>query len=141
MTENTYTAEEVKKHNSLNDLWVVYDNDVFDITKFVDDHPGGEEVLKANAGKDSTQEFDDVGHSESAKSKMKQFRIGRIAGAPARVEQPKKKVTTPASTSASATRPAEAGGLGALKIPIIIIVLAIIAYFTMASDAMIEDDQ
>ncbi|EGC29703.1 hypothetical protein DICPUDRAFT_99752 [Dictyostelium purpureum] len=129
MSEKTYTKEEVAKHCSLDDLWIVYNDDVFDVTKFVVEHPGGEEVLKGNGGKDATQEFDDVGHSASAIAKMEALRIGRIAGASPRVEKKKevKKVTsTPVRTA-----PKESGGLGLLKIPIFIIVLAIVAYFFM----------
>ncbi|GAM26830.1 hypothetical protein SAMD00019534_100050 [Acytostelium subglobosum LB1] len=131
-TEKTFNLEEIKKHNSLKDLWIIYNNDVYDITKFVEDHPGGEEVLKANAGIDGTQEFDDVGHSDSAKSKMKQYRIGRVAGAPAReVEKPKTK--KPMATAPVATvKPAE-GGLGLLKIPLIFVVLAIVAYLFLGN--------
>eukprot|EP01133_Synstelium_polycarpum_P010857 gene10857-12647_t len=137
MSEQTYTLEEIKKHNSLNDLWLIYKDDVFDVTKFVEDHPGGEEVLKATGGADSTTDFDDVGHSESAKKKMMTFRIGRVAGAGPRVEEPKKEKKS--STSTATTRPAAAvaqpqGGLGPLKIPIILVILAIMAYFIMGSD-------
>ncbi|EFA82144.1 cytochrome b5 A [Heterostelium album PN500] len=127
MAETTYTLEEIKKHNSLSDLWLIYNNDVYDVTKFVEDHPGGEEVLKGTAGKDSTQEFDDVGHSDSAKSKMKQFRIGRVAGAPPRSEEVKKPKATKSAAPVSQVRQ-QNQGMG-MKAPIIFIIVALIAYY------------
>lgn len=39
---------------------------------------GGEEILIEYAGKDSTQEFDDVGHSQDAKDILKTYHVGTI---------------------------------------------------------------
>lgn len=60
------SLEEVNKHNTRNDVWVVVNGKVYDVTKFLDEHPGGEEVLMDVAGRDCTKEFEDVGHSEDA---------------------------------------------------------------------------
>ena len=48
------------------------------ITVFLRQHPGGEEVLEENAGKDATTCFDDIGHSQDAKTLMKNYHIGVI---------------------------------------------------------------
>ncbi|XP_063808681.1 sulfite oxidase, mitochondrial isoform X2 [Pseudophryne corroboree] len=46
-----YTREDVKKHKSLADrVWVTYAGEVFDITDFVELHPGGEKILLAAGG-------------------------------------------------------------------------------------------
>lgn len=39
---------------------------------------GGEEVLVEYGGKDSTEAFDDVGHSQDAKDLLKQFHVGTL---------------------------------------------------------------
>jgi alkylation response protein AidB-like acyl-CoA dehydrogenase/predicted heme/steroid binding protein len=51
------TLEEVGKHNSETDCWCIIDNVVYDVTKFLNSHPGGKGVLLAYAGKEVTSEF------------------------------------------------------------------------------------
>ncbi|XP_043251627.1 cytochrome b5-like [Colletes gigas] len=75
-----YTAEEVSKHNYEEDLWIVYKDSVYDITKFVKEHPGGEEVLVNSAGKDATECFDDVGHTLEAIQLRETYKIGTVTG-------------------------------------------------------------
>lgn len=41
-------------------------------------HPGGEEVLIEQAGKDATENFEDVGHSNDARDMMKKYKIGEL---------------------------------------------------------------
>ncbi|KAI1815078.1 cytochrome b5-like heme/steroid binding domain-containing protein [Poronia punctata] len=53
-----YSVKEVGGHNSKDSLWLVIDGEVFDVTGFVDEHPGGMKVLNGVAGKDATKKFD-----------------------------------------------------------------------------------
>ena len=39
--DNFFTEEEVSKHNTRDDCWIILGNDVLDITKFISEHPGG----------------------------------------------------------------------------------------------------
>merc|ERR1740124_124125 len=52
-----FSAEEVAKHTSKNDCWVILDGQVLDVTNFLGDHPGGELAILTFAGKDATEEF------------------------------------------------------------------------------------
>jgi cytochrome b involved in lipid metabolism len=45
-----FTAEEVKQHTAKDDIYIVVHNKVYDCTKFLDEHPGGEEVMIDVAG-------------------------------------------------------------------------------------------
>jgi flavocytochrome c len=51
------TAEEVAKHTSEDDCWVIVNGQVLDVTNFLDDHPGGKMALMTFAGRDASEEF------------------------------------------------------------------------------------
>ncbi|CAH2091688.1 unnamed protein product [Euphydryas editha] len=73
-----FTREEIQNRNSKQDAVFIIDNEVYNVTSFLDDHPGGHEVLLNVAGKDASEDFDDVGHSSDAKDLMKKYRIGEL---------------------------------------------------------------
>jgi len=52
--------EEVKKHNTKDDVWVVINGDVIDATKFVANHPGGVQALMNYAGQDASEEWNTI---------------------------------------------------------------------------------
>ncbi|KAI8889237.1 cytochrome b5 [Backusella circina FSU 941] len=85
-----FTHAEVAKHNTRNDLYMIIDNKVYDITKFVDEHPGGEEVLIDEGAKDATGPFDDVGHSPDARELLEKYYVGDVdpESKPVKVESP-----------------------------------------------------
>ncbi|XP_063625366.1 cytochrome b5-like isoform X1 [Cydia splendana] len=77
MTE-VITRAEVKKNRHRNKPWLIIHDDVYDVTKFLEEHPGGEDTLLDAAGSDATQAFEDVGHSEDARELLKQYKIGTL---------------------------------------------------------------
>jgi cytochrome b involved in lipid metabolism len=50
------------------DLWLVIDRKVYDVPRWMDEHPGGPEVLLEEAGKDATNAFADIGYSLTPKN-------------------------------------------------------------------------
>ncbi|XP_031251082.1 cytochrome b5-like [Pistacia vera] len=70
--------EEVAKHKERDDCWLAIFGKVYDVTSFLEDHPGGDEVLLAVTEKDATEDFEDVGHSDSAKEMMEKYYIGDL---------------------------------------------------------------
>ncbi|KAM4121263.1 hypothetical protein ACJW30_03G194500 [Castanea mollissima] len=73
-----YSMQEASEHNTKDDCWVVIDGKVYDVTTYLDEHPGGDDVVLAATGKDATEEFEDAGHSKSAKELMETFCIGEL---------------------------------------------------------------
>merc|ERR1719203_1954316 len=51
------TMDEVAKHVTNTDCWVVVNGEVLNVTNFLKDHPGGELAILTFAGKDATEEF------------------------------------------------------------------------------------
>ncbi|XP_065523971.1 cytochrome b5 [Lathamus discolor] len=73
-----YRLEEVQKHNNSKSTWIILHHRIYDLTKFLDEHPGGEEVLREQAGGDATENFEDVGHSSDARAMSETFIIGEL---------------------------------------------------------------
>ncbi|EFO99504.1 hypothetical protein CRE_22344 [Caenorhabditis remanei] len=72
------TLKEIADHNTNKSAWIVIGNKVFDVTKFLDEHPGGCEVLLEQAGSDGTEAFEDVGHSTDARHMKDEYLIGEV---------------------------------------------------------------
>ena len=77
---STYTWDEVRQHTSAGDLWLVIDNKIYDVSQWMDEHPGGDFVLLQEAGKDATAAFADIGHSPYAEGLLKEYYIGDLRG-------------------------------------------------------------
>ncbi|XP_006159924.1 cytochrome b5 type B [Tupaia chinensis] len=73
-----YRLEEVAKHNSSKEIWLVTHGHVYQITHFLSELPGGEEVLLEQAGADASESFEDVGHSSGARDVLKQCYTGDV---------------------------------------------------------------
>jgi cytochrome b involved in lipid metabolism len=59
-----YTTKQVAEHSKSDQgLWIVVDSDVYDVTEFVNEHPGGAKILKRVAGKDASKQFWKVRHT------------------------------------------------------------------------------
>jgi cytochrome-b5 reductase len=77
--DRAYTWDKVRQHTSPGNLWSVIDKEVYDVSQWMDDHPGGPELLLQEAGKDATNAFAEVGHSLYAEGLMKDYYIGDLA--------------------------------------------------------------
>jgi len=76
----SFSKEEIAKHNKAGDLWMTLHGKVYDVSSFMEDHPGGPEILMGVGGKDATQDFEDVFHSEKARSMAEKYLIGDVEG-------------------------------------------------------------
>ncbi|OKL56318.1 hypothetical protein UA08_08392 [Talaromyces atroroseus] len=108
MADKTFTFAEVATHNTKKDLYMIIHDKVYDVASFVDEHPGGEEVLLDVGGQDATEAFEDVGHSDEAREILEGLQVGvveRKPGDPA----PKSSSSTSGQTAGSGS---SSGGLG-----------------------------
>ncbi|KAI1827691.1 cytochrome b5-like heme/steroid binding domain-containing protein [Xylaria intraflava] len=75
-----YTLQQVSEHRSLDDLWITIRGKVYDVSGYLEEHPGGKDVLLQVSGTDATEDFDFVDHSDDAKDTLSGLEIGRLAG-------------------------------------------------------------
>lgn len=104
-TEAGLTASEVSKHNTPADCWVVIDGTVYQLDKYMNQHPGGKAVLSNLCGKDATQAFSSQ-HARQAlpQAELKKLAIGPMAVASkgGSVNQPTQEATANTSSTAYA---------------------------------------
>jgi cytochrome b involved in lipid metabolism len=74
---NYYSIQEVAKHNKENDCWVIANNNVYDVTFFLNFHPGGKLAILKNAGKEQTESYNF--HGQLAKTMWKSYKIGELS--------------------------------------------------------------
>ncbi|OAA48844.1 Riboflavin synthase-like beta-barrel [Beauveria brongniartii RCEF 3172] len=75
-----YDSRTVAEHKVAKDAWMTIHGKVYDVTKYLEDHPGGAEVLAEAAGTDATEAFDNAGHSEDAFDIMETYKVGTLKG-------------------------------------------------------------
>lgn len=90
-----FTFEELSALSSPQNLHILIKGKVYAISKFLDEHPGGDEVLLGEAGKDATESFEDVGHSDEARSLMDQYCVGTCSEGSPKCSEIAKKTPQP----------------------------------------------
>ncbi len=74
------SCDELSRHTSNKDCWIAVHGVVIDITPFLNEHPGGPDVVVTVSGRDCTHEFEDIGHTDSARRAGDKYIIGRLEG-------------------------------------------------------------
>ena len=72
-----YDWQEINRHNSKSDCWIVIDDVVYDVTRWVDLHPGGD-IICTMAGDDASALFHSS-HFRDVTGRLKAYRIGLVA--------------------------------------------------------------
>ncbi|EON66975.1 acyl-CoA dehydrogenase [Coniosporium apollinis CBS 100218] len=88
MPHETLTRDAVAQHNTADDLWCIVDHKVYDLTDFVDAHPGGSVVLTQVAGQDATTAFYNL-HRQEVLQKYSSLCVGTLEGEKAEVLEQK----------------------------------------------------
>ena len=72
-----YTREQVSRHATENDMWIIIDTSIYDMSDFIDLHPGGAFPILEYAGKDATDAFYGL-HRQEVLLKYARYKIGTI---------------------------------------------------------------
>jgi cytochrome b involved in lipid metabolism len=79
---NEFTLADVSKHNDPNDCWVIVNNKIYNVTSVILNHPGGQEAIISECGKDATATFETKDgrgqHSQNAQNILNQLYVGNI---------------------------------------------------------------
>jgi len=83
-TTTAFTTADVAKHKTSKDCWLIINNEVYDVSSFLYQHPGGASTITPYCGKEATKAFDtqDRGsrgrHSTSATNMLADYLVGSI---------------------------------------------------------------
>jgi len=73
------SMDEIQKHVTEDDCWLIVEGKVYDLTEFLPDHPGGKKAPLIYAGKDATEEFMMLHKPELLEKYAKQYQVGVVA--------------------------------------------------------------
>merc|ERR1712150_53441 len=122
------SEEELAKHSSEKDCWICVHDLVLNCSEeFLSEHPGGPDVITCLAGKDITNDFEDIAHSDSAREWTNKLIIGYKEGAD---EEAKTKLMPKISQMRGGS--GGGGGLGALP-AVVVVILAAVAFYIFRS--------
>ncbi|XP_024987343.1 cytochrome B5-like protein isoform X1 [Cynara cardunculus var. scolymus] len=76
-TVRAYNKAEVLLHNKRTDCWIIIKEKVYDVTSYVEEHPGGDAIL-VHAGDDSTEGFFGPQHATRVFDMIEDFYIGDL---------------------------------------------------------------
>ncbi len=73
-----YSMEVIAQHRTSESCWLAVRGKVYDVTSFVQKHPGGVNAILKHGGTEATEHFDF--HSREAQRQWTQFLIGYVEG-------------------------------------------------------------
>ena len=87
ISQRVVTLSELAKntgHSNGGRVWIAVHERVYDVTDFLEVHPGGSLIVAANAGLDATSTFDQVAHTNNGEvqSLLSKYLIGQLQASP-----------------------------------------------------------
>lgn len=105
--------EEVQKHNTKEDCWVIIHDKAYDVSDFVDEHPGGSAIILKYAGKNATKAFDPIHPPDTlTKYLAPKHHLGEVSKPPPKKKKAagEAKAPPPPQASEQAQAPATTSG-------------------------------
>lgn len=122
----TFTRSEIESSSGKDKTLIILHDKVYDVTSFLNEHPGGEEILLEHGGKDGSEDFDDVGHSKDAFELMKKYMVGELVDSEKTNKSPKSGWT---SGYGNQNQKKEEDGMNPLALGAVVAIFAAILYF------------
>ena len=72
------TTEEVRQHRSPSDCWTIFDGNVYDLSPFLEYHPGGFDQIMRGAGNDCTELYNKYHPWVSIEAVLGPLKLGRV---------------------------------------------------------------
>lgn len=82
--DTSFSLAEVQQRLAAGFCWVRCGARLYDLTGFLRQHPGGEQLLRARAGQDVSADLDGPPHRHSANARLwlEQYYVGELQGDP-----------------------------------------------------------
>ena len=119
----------ISKPLTTNKLTLVGGPKVYDVSTYLDDHPGGAEVMLDVGGQDADEFFEDIGHSNDAREELTKHLIGTLK----LTEEEKEKRRLEAEKKAAGS------GGGGMMLPLVGVLLAAGFYYYKTHMATAEE--
>jgi len=74
---SSFTVSEIKTHNTASSCWLVIKDKIYDVSLFLNQHPGGVENLTSNCGKEASELFSSI-HSNKAWNLLGKYYVGDV---------------------------------------------------------------
>ena len=110
-------------HTAKDDVWMSINGKVYNVSKYLEDHPGGEEVLLDKAGMEATEDFEDVGHSQEARRTLAKYEVGELP--------PSERVTASAGGAGGG-----GGGSMMMALPVLMVAIGAGYYYYMQQQSL-----
>ena len=104
----SFSKADVASHNKPDNLWIIVDDDVYDLSKFQDEHPGGKKILQRVGGKDASKQFWKYHNEGILKKYQKQLQVGSLDSKPKAATPPTPPSSPPPSAAAAEKKQDEA---------------------------------
>ena len=79
-TPTSYTMAQVATHASASSCWTAINSNVYDVTTWINKHPGGAQAILSLCGKDGSAAFNDQhGGQRRPENELASFKIGALA--------------------------------------------------------------
>eukprot|EP00803_Ostreobium_quekettii_P005806 evm.model.scf_1626.3 EVM.evm.TU.scf_1626.3 scf_1626:21787-23533(-) len=125
--EKIYTIDDFADRTTRSSCWVAIGDHVYDVTNFLEEHPGGDDIiLEEAAGTDATEKFEEIGHSPAARAMLEKYVVGRFkdTGAP-KPKRAQKKMSIQPSQSTGFMKVVQ------ILLPLLLVALAVaLQYFS-----------